>query len=321
MKRFLVLLMLVITGIVFVGCSKDEKAVKVGILQYATHEALDAAREGFKEAILEANINAKFTVLNPEGETATLTTMANEIVRSSDIVLAIATPAALAVKTAAEDLRVNIPLLFTAVTDAEDAKLVDSNDKPSIMTGTSDLNPVADQLALVKEILPQAKKVGIIYTGSEPNSVVQVNIAKSTASNLGLEIVTATITSTNDMLQVTQGIINEVDALYLPTDNNVASGMAIIKELVIDNHKLVVCGEIGELSKGGMVTIGIDYRKLGKQTGVMAVKLIKGEKTISELPVEWLNDVDLVVNKKMSDDAGVSIPKTLLDRADRIITE
>lgn len=332
-KKLLFLIVLVLVGTLFVGCQEKEEikddiipiektqTVNVGILQLVTHGALDAAREGFvaglKEAGFEDGKNIKLTVKNPEADTATMNQMAEELVRSCDIVLAIATPAATALQTAAETTGRKVPILFTAVTDAVAAQLVDSNEKPGgRITGTSDINPVTDQIDLLKELLPDAKKFGILYNISEVNSQVQAKLAKEEGTKQGLEAIEKTATDAASLPSVVQQLINDgVSAIYLPTDNLVASNMPAIVEKCNAAKVPTICGEGQMVENGGTITYGINYFNLGKQTAAMAVKIINGAKP-SELPVETqpATQLEITVNEEALQEMGIELPKSIKDR-------
>ena len=333
LKKVLVLLVLVCTCFLFVGCKKEEEIkddiipinkeeqIKVGILQLVTHGALDAAREGFvaglKDAGFEDGKNIKITVKNPEGDTPTLNQMAEELVRSCDIVLAIATPAATAAQTAAETTGRKIPILFTAVTDAVEAQLVESNEKPGgRITGTSDINPVTDQVDLLKELLPDSKKFGILYCVSEVNSQVQARLAKEEGTKQGLEAIEKTAADAASIPSVVQQLINEgVSAIYIPTDNLMASNMPTIVEKTNAAKVPTVCGEGEMVKNGGSITYGINYFNLGKQTAAMAVKIFNGAKP-SELPVETqpADALEVTANEEAFAQMEIEIPASIKNR-------
>ena len=323
LKKILVLLVLVCTGFLAVGC-KEEKQVKVGILQLVTHSALGAAKDGFiaglKEAGYEDGKNIKIVLKNPEGDTPTLNQMAEELVRTCDIVLAIATPAATAVQTAAETTGRDIPILFTAVTDAVDAQLVESNENPGgNITGTSDINPVTDQIDLIKELLPGVKKFGILYNISEPNSIVQARLAKEEAAKQSLEVVELTATDAQSLPSVTQQLINDgVEAIFLPTDNLIASNMPAVVEKAEAAKVPTICGEGGMVENGGTITYGINYFNLGKQTAAMAAKILKGAKP-SELPVETqpADLLEITANLESLRKMEIELPESLKNKMNK----
>src|SRR5699024_5033228 len=232
-----------------------------------------------------------------------------------DLVLAVATPAAQAAAQAITD----VPVLFTAVTDAEEAGLVDTNDEPGgNVTGTSDLNPVDEQLQLVKELKPDAETVGIVYSSGEVNSEVQVDLAKESAKELGVEIKEATIANSSELAQAVNSL-GKVDAYYVPTDNNVVSAVSTMVQAAEKNKALLVGSEAGQVEQGAAITRGIDYTKLGEQTGQMALKILQDDQKPAELPVETSSNLELVVNPEAAKAQGAEIPQDLIDEADNVI--
>lgn len=321
-RRLFVLLLMAFT-VTLVGCKKDD-LIQVGILQYLEHNALTAAREGFVDGLEEAGFvdgeNIKITVLNPETNAPTMAIQAKELVRKSDLILAIATPAASAVVNEAKEQGKDTPILFTAVTDPVEAKLIASNEKPGgNVTGTNDMNPIKEQISLVKTLLPNATKLGIIYTASESNSEIQANIAKTEAELEGLEVIVKTISSVNDLQLVANQLANDVDAFYIPTDNEIAGSMGTVKEIILDKKIPAIVGEPNTVHSGGSITYGVDYYELGKQTAQMAVQILKGEKQPKDIPSVGLSEYALVINKKQLEEIGITIPEELLDSANEII--
>ncbi|MGO1546785.1 ABC transporter substrate-binding protein [Microbacterium gubbeenense] len=232
-----------------------------------------------------------------------------------DLVFTVATPAAQAATQAILDT----PVLFTAVTDAEAAGLVDSNEAPGAnVTGTSDLSPVADQLALLAEIAPDAKTVGVVYSSGEVNSEVQVDLAKEAAADLGLTIKEATVSNSSEVQQATQSL-GDVDAIYVPTDNTVVSGIAALIQVAEQKQIPVVSGDSGPVDGGAIATIGIDYTKLGHQTGEMAAKILQDGADPAEMAVETSNDVELIINPAGAERMGVELPDSVTERAGTVI--
>jgi len=300
-----------------VGCGKkeaetDSSVQKVGILQYMEHKSLDKAREGFiaelKDAGYEDGKNIKIDSLNSQGDQANLKSMSEKLVKEkSDVILTIATPAAISVATETTD----IPIVFTAVTDAVSSGLVDSNEKPGKnITGTIDLVPIEKQTNLLLSIVPEAKTIGIIYNSSEENSVIQAKLAKEAIEKKGVKVKESTVTSTNDVQQVMTALAGEVDGVYIPTDNTLANTMATVGEIAKNKKLPIVTGAAEDAKVGGLATYGIDYDKLGHQTGELAVKILKGEAKPSELAVVKPTDLELVVNEDMAKALGID-PATI----------
>ena len=324
MKKYLYSLF-IITSMIFISCSSGgsnsnaaagDKVFKIGILQLIEHDALDASYRGFvdglKEAGYEDGKNIIIDYQNAQGEQANCVTIGQKFVNDkSDLILAIATPAAQAVANMTKD----IPILVTAVTDPAAAKLVADNNAPGgNVSGTSDLTPVEAQIELLNEITPNLKTVGLLYCSSEQNSVFQMDIAKKKLDSMGIKYIDATVTSANEIQQVVQSVVGKVEAIYTPTDNMIAAGMATVA-LVAEPAKLpVVCGEGGMTMLGGTATYAISYYELGKLTATQAVAILKGEKEPATMPIETLKTFDLVVNTNMVNSIGITIPESLYNK-------
>lgn len=295
---------------------KNTSQIKIGVLQLIEHNALDSAYKGFvdglKEAGYEDGKNIIIDYQNAQGEQANCITIGQKFINDkSDLILAIATPAAQAIANMTKD----IPILITAVTDPADSKLVADNNAPGgNVTGTSDLTPVEAQIELLKEIIPNVKTVGLLYCSSEQNSVFQINIAKKKLDAMGIKYIDIAISNLNEIQQVIQNVIGKVEAIYTPTDNMIANGMATVA-LMTEPAKLpVICGEGGMTMLGGTATYGINYYELGKLTSTQAVSILKGDKKTSEMPIEYLQKFDLVVNTNMIESIGLTIPESLYNK-------
>jgi putative ABC transport system substrate-binding protein len=298
------------------ACGK-KGAFKIGVNQLVPHAALDASYDGFIDALKdEGYIDGEKIVIdyqNAQNDQTTLNTIATKHVNDGcDLILAISTPSALATLNATKD----IPILVTAVTDPADSGLVESNEAPGgNLSGTSDLTPVKLQIELIKKLIPTAETVGVLYSSSESNSKIQVEMAIEAAEELNLKVVEATVSSTNDIEQVVQSLVGRVDVIYAPTDNTIASGMPTVAMVANPNGIPVICGEEGMVSKGGLATYGIDYYKLGWMTGKQAIKIIKGEASTATMPIEYLPDEEfsLTINEEVADQLGIEIPQDLLN--------
>ncbi|HEM3517190.1 TPA: ABC transporter substrate-binding protein [Streptococcus suis] len=283
--------------------------VKVGVLQYMEHESLTAAREGFV-AELEANGYKEGEKLvldyqNAQGDQANLQTISEQLIDGNDIVLAIATPSAQSLATVSTET----PIVFTAVTDPLSADLVESIEKPGgLLTGTSDQAPIDKQVELLGQAVPNAKTVGILYTTSERNSEVQVEQAKELLEKAGYKVVVKGIASTNEVQDATTSLMKDVDALFIPTDNTVASTMTMIGELSVEHKVPVIGGSTDMVDEGGLLTYGTNYEALGRQTAKMAIKIIEGA-NVSETAVEYPETVSLHVNEEMAQKLGIDTSK------------
>ncbi|WP_105142703.1 ABC transporter substrate-binding protein [Streptococcus suis] len=283
--------------------------VKVVVLQYMEHESLTAAREGFV-AELEANgykAGEKLVLdyQNAQGDQANLQTISEQLIDGNDIVLAIATPSAQSLATVSTET----PIVFTAVTDPLSADLVESIEKPGgLLTGTSDQAPIDKQVELLGQAVPDAKTVGILYTTSERNSEVQVEQAKELLEKAGYKVVVKGITSSNEVQDATTSLMKDVDALFIPTDNTVASTMTMIGELSLEHKVPVIGGSTDMVDEGGLLTYGTNYEALGRQTAKMAIKIIEGA-NVSETAVEYPETVSLHVNEEMAQKLGIDTSK------------
>ncbi|MFM0900727.1 ABC transporter substrate-binding protein [Streptococcus suis] len=283
--------------------------VKVGVLQYMEHESLTAVREGFVTE-LEANGYKEGEKLvldyqNAQGDQANLQTISEQLIDGNDIVLAIATPSAQSLATVSTET----PIVFTAVTDPLSADLVESIEKPGgLLTGTSDQAPIDKQVELLGQAVPDAKTVGILYTTSERNSEVQVEQAKELLEKAGYKVVVKGITSSNEVQDATTSLMKDVDALFIPTDNTVASTMTMIGELSVEHKVPVIGGSTDMVDEGGLLTYGTNYEALGRQTAKMAIKIIEGA-NVSETAVEYPETVSLHVNEEMAQKLGIDTSK------------
>jgi putative ABC transport system substrate-binding protein len=297
--------------------SAEETAMSynIGIIQYVEHPALDAAREGFVDALADNGFvdgdNITLDVQNAQADQSNLKTISQRFVNNNeDLILAIATPAAQAIASETTE----IPVLGTAITDYEVAKLVDSNEAPGgNISGTTDINPVKEQIDLMVQLVPDVENVGLLYTSSEDNSVLQAELVKEACEALGLNVVEATVTSSNDVQQVTQSLVGKIDALYIPTDNVLASSMPIVSEITTENMIPVICGEENMVLSGGLATLGINYYNLGYQTGEMAVKVLNGEAEPATMPIESQTEFSYVINGDVADMIGIEIPTDLTE--------
>ncbi|KXG44296.1 ABC transporter substrate-binding protein [Tepidibacillus infernus] len=317
-----------------IGCSSQsstevketeetKEMVNIGIIQIVEHPSLDASRQGFIDALkalgYEEGKQVQFDYQNAQGNRDTLNTIAQKFVNDKkNMIFAIATPSAQAVAQQTN----SIPILITAVTDPVSAGIVKSMEKPGTnVTGTTDMNPVKEQLQLVKKVKPEAKTVGIIYNTGEANSEVQVKMAQAAAEELGLTLELAGITNSSEVKQAADALAPKIDAFYIPTDNTVVSSMEAVL-MVAEAGKLpVVVGEGDSVKRGGLITYGLDYYKLGYQTGEMAVKILKGEAKPEDMAIETQKEMKLVINKKAAERMGVQLPEDLLQEADEVFEQ
>lgn len=285
----------------------DGDAYKIGVLQYVQHDALDASNEGFFAALDDLGVNYEADKQNAAGEASSCKTIAQTLVNNgSDLIFTIATPAAQSVAGETSD----IPIVLTAVTDPAESGLVDSNEVPGgNVTGTSDLTPVKEQIDLLKKVLPEVKKVGILFCSAESNSEIQAQMAREACDALGLEHEDYTVSASNEIQTVVESAVGKVDALYAPTDNVIAAGMATVGMIAKDNKIPVICGEEGMTNEGGLATYGIDYYKLGYKAGEMAAKILTEGADPAEMPIEYLDadQCSLTVNEETAKALGLDL--------------
>ena len=287
--------------------SGTNETYKIGITQIATHPSLDLVKQGFKKAFEEAGIKANFDEKNAEGTIANATLIANGYkTDKKDLVLGIGTPSAQALVNTITD----IPVLFSAVTDPESAKLLNKN-----VTGTSDrLDNVGEQLDLLLKLKPEIKKIAVLYNPSEQNSVVQVKEIEAKAKEKNLEVMLQGVSSLSELPQATKNALIETDALYLPTDNLVVSGIKLITSEAKSAKKPVISSENSSVEAGALFTMGLDYFELGKRTGEMAIEILKG-KPAEQIPYELSKKMTLYVNETTATELGLDLKKIDLTNA------
>ncbi|MDH6367412.1 MULTISPECIES: ABC transporter substrate-binding protein [unclassified Breznakia] len=322
MKKLGVVSLLVCMCLTLVACNEEEKAeghATIGVIQYAEHPALDKTYEGFIDALKEEGFeegkNLTINRNNAQSDSSTNETIADKLVNDNpDLIYAIATPSAQAVAQKTQD----IPIVVNAVTDPKTSGIVASNEEPGgNVTGVSDLTPVKEQISLIKEFMPDVKKVAIMYTNSEDNSKFQADIAAEALKKEGIEYQETTVSDISQIQQVAESLVGQVDAVYIPTDNLLAEGIATVTQ--VTNEKGIPCivGEKGMTEGGGLASYAIDYYKLGQLAGKQAAKILRGEAVAADMPIEYLtgDELELVINKKVADLVNITIPESLLDKA------
>lgn len=301
------------------GCGTSDTSnsgeYKVGIVQLVEHPALDAANQGFIKALQEEGLADKigFDQQNAQADQSNLNSIAQRFVSDrKNLILAIATPAAQTMANATHE----IPILATAVTDYESAKLVKSNEHPGgNVSGTSDMNPVEQQVDLILQVLPEVKTIGTIYSSSEVNSQLQVEKMKAYAATKGITIKEVTVSNVNDIQQAAQSLVADgVQAVYVPTDNVVASAISNLVSVTDSANIPVFGGEDNQVKGGAMMSLSVDYGQLGYQTGLMAAKILRGEAKIEDMPVEMQKEFKLVVNKEKLEKLGITLPPDMMDK-------
>ena len=309
------------------GCGGDKKEapkkaekVNVGIVQLVEHAALDAANKGFVEGLASKGYkegqNIAYDRQNAQADQSNLQNIAHRFVNNKvNLICAIATPAAQTVANVTSD----IPIVATAVTDYKTAKLVKDNAKPGTnVTGTTDMNPVEQQLDLLLKVVPNAKSVGTIYCSSEVNSQLQVDILKKAATAKGVTIKEATVSNVNDIQQAARSLVGKVQAIYVPTDNVLASAMPTLVSVTEEAKLPVICGEGGMVKAGGLATLGVDYYKLGFQAGEMAADILSGKSKPADMGIQAQKEFKAMVNLKEAEKIGLKVPEDVLKGAELV---
>ena len=316
MKKIIVAMVIVVLAVcsiaTFAGCQSADYTV--GVSQFERHVALDSSYEGFKSKLtelLEADgKTVRFEYNNASGDTANATTAAETLVtKRVDLIFAIATPSAIAAKSAAANA--GIPIVYTAVTSPEESKLVADN-----TTGTTDLNNIEKQVELMQQLVPNATKFGIMYTNSEPNSVTQFNMAKASMEAKGITVVDGGISEIDNVEQMFNSFKAQgVQAIYIPTDNKLAGAAKTVNVMNKSTgcNLPIVCGEGNMNDLCGIATYGVDYRAIGERAAYMAYEILTGKKTAKDIPFENPESFELSLNENIAQEIGFTIPQAVKD--------
>ncbi len=310
------LLALILTGIMAMslmtgcGAAKDD-TYQIGVLQLTQHAALDAANDGFVAALNDSGIKYEIDQQNASGDQTTCVTVAEKFVNDKkDLIYTIATPAAQAVAAATT----KIPVVGSAITDYVEAGLVDSNDAPGgNVTGSSDMNPIDQQLDLLLQLVPNAKTIGVFYSADEDNSVLQAELFTEKAEAKNLKVEKYTISNSNEIQTVVQSMEGKIDACWIPTDNKLAAGMATVAMIANEIKLPIIPGESNMVTEGALATYGLDYYQLGYLAGQMAVDILVNNKKPADMPIQFLpaDKCELAVNKDTA--AAIGIDLSVLD--------
>ena len=292
------------------GDSASDKVYKIGICQLVQHDALDAATQGFQDAVVEklGKDNVEFDLQNAGGDSNTCATITNQFVADGDdLIMANATPALQAAMTSTAD----IPIVATSVTDFATAlEIKDWTGKSGInVTGTADLAPLEQQAAMIKELFPNAKKVGILYCSAESNSKYQANVITEELKKLQYEVNEYTVADTNQIADVTKKAVGEVDVIYIPTDNTIASATAAVKEIVEPAKIPVVASEEGICKGCGVATLAISYYDLGHNAGEMAAKILAEGADPAEMEIAYASDLTKEFIKERMQALNITVPE------------
>ena len=288
------------------GSGEKEKTYKIGVTQIVEHPSLNAAYDGFKQALEDAGINAEYDVQIAQGDNSANTTIATNLVSSGvDLIFANSTPSAQAVAGATKD----IPIVFTSVTDAVGAELVDSMESPGgNVTGTIDNHPdaIPNTMKFLKEELG-AKNVGMVFNSGEANSRAQVDAVKEMLKDMDMTVVEASVATSADVKQATESLIGKVDSLYIITDNTVVSALESVVSVANEQKLPMMVGEFDSVKRGGLAAYGFEYYDIGYEAGQMAAKILKGESKPADLPVQVPQNLKLIMNEGTAKALGLSI--------------
>lgn len=333
-KRVLAAILTLCMSVSMFGCSgenaetaekNDGESYTIGISQFAEHGSLDNCREGFLEGLKEAGIeegkNLEVLYDNAQADTGTAGTIADDYVsKNVDLICGIATPAAMSAYNAA--MNTDIPVIYTAISDPVASQLANEDGSPvGNITGTSDKLAVTEQLEMIRQILPDAKTIGIMYTTSETNSESTIAEYKEYAADYGFEIVESGINTIADVPLAAADLAAKVDCINNLTDNTVVSALQTVIEAASKEGIPVFGSEIEQVKAGCLAAMGLDYVELGRQTGTMAAKVLKGEANARELNFETITQASLYVNTAAAEKLGMTLDQEFVDGAAENFTE
>ncbi len=294
--------------------------VVVAVTAIVEHPALDACRDGVRDELKAAGYedgkNFRFVYESAQGNPGTAVQIAQKFVgEKPSVIVPISTPSAQAAVGATSD----IPVVFTAVTDPLGAKLVTNLDKPGgNVTGMSDLSPIAKHIELIREITPAARKIGVPYNPGEANAVTLVGLLKEKGAAMGYEIVEAAAPKSSDVLAAAQSLVGKVDAIYVPTDNTIVSALEAVIKVGTENKLPVYAGDTDSVKRGALAAIGFNYYDVGRQTGRIVLRILKGEKP-ADIAVEGVEITELFVNPGAAEKMGVTIPAAVVAKAKEVV--
>lgn len=294
--------------------------VTVAVTAIVEHPALDAVRDGVKEALADAGFkegeNLTFIYESAQGNPATAAQIARQFAgEAPDVIVPISTPSAQAVVSTVRD----IPVVFTAVSDPLGAQLITDMDKPGgNVTGLSDMSPVAEHVALIKEILPEIKTIGYLYNSGEANSVSLLGVLKIEAEKAGLSVVESAATKSAEVQGAARALVGRADVIYIPTDNTIISALEGAVSVAEESKLPLFTADTDSVSRGSIAALGFNYHDVGKQTGEIVARILKGENP-GDIAVKIAAGSDLVINKSAAEEMGVTLPESVVSRASRVI--
>jgi putative ABC transport system substrate-binding protein len=319
-RRLLLASSSVLLGALSFGMPAFADDAFVAVTAIVQHPALDACRDGVRDELkaegYEEGKNLKFVYESAQGNPATAVQIAQKFVgENPTVIVPISTPSAQAVLAATSD----IPVVFTAVTDPLGAKLVTNLEKPGgNVTGMSDLSPIGKHLDLIHQIVPAAKKIGVPYNPGEANSVTLLKLLKEKAAPLGMEIVEAAAPKSSDVQAAAQSLVGKADVIYVPTDNTIVSALEAVIGVGIDNKLPVFAGDTDSVKRGAIAAVGFDYYDVGRQTGKIVARILKGEKP-GDIAVQGIDITQLFVNPGAAQKMGITIPDSVISQAKEVV--
>lgn len=297
---------------VLLGCA-DKSKIKIGVIQIVEHESLDSARQGFIDELQRLGYrdgeNVSLDLQVAGGEISNCVSISQKFLNDrKDIVLAISTPCTLAMANATRD----IPILATAITDFEGLGVIKSLDNPGTnVTGVSDLAPIDKIIELVPKLDPKVKKIGVLYSMTDPSPVYQAHLAERKIKDMGFECELVAVSQVQDVQQAAERLVNDVDALYTPVDKITSASMPQISQIFYDHHKFVVCAEERMISQGAISTYGVDYYELGKMVARQAVDILEKKKDIKDIQIECMKNAKLSLNYELIKKLGLTVSDDL----------
>lgn len=322
MRTLILALLSTAMATTMIAAPASAKDVSVAVTAIVEHPALDAARDGVKDALATAGYkegeNLKFIYQSAQGNPATAAQIARQFIGDApDVIVPISTPSAQAVVSGTRD----IPVVFTAVSDPVGAQLVKDMEKPGgNVTGLSDLSPVVDHIKLIKEVAPNVKTIGFLYNSGEANSVSLLEALKAAAKDGGLEVVESAATKSAEVQGAARALIGKADLIYIPTDNTIISALEGAVSVAEEAKIPLMTADTDSVSRGAFMALGFNYYDVGKQTGEVVVRILKGEKP-GDIAVKVAAGTDLVVNLVAAEKMGIEIPQAVIDRASKVIKE
>jgi len=302
------------------NASTSADAKKIAITAIVEHPSLDAVRKGALEALADEGFkegqNLTINFQSAQGNMATTAQIAKQFVAENpDVIIAIATPSAQAIVSNTN----TIPVVFSAITDPLEAKLVPKLDGSGTnVTGASDALPLEPQLELIKETIPSVKNIGFVYSPGEVNSTVILKLLKEKATVMGLNIIEAPAQKSGDIAMAAHSLVGKVDVIYTSTDNNVINAYEALAKVAKEAKIPLISSDPSVVERGAAVVLGINYHQLGTETGKITAKILKGEKP-GQIPVYHAKELDLMVNKKSASEQGITIPQSILEKAKKVV--